>query len=213
MALYILGTLGCTMSEANVFRWKCRIYVDHGITFGIVVRKMVSVSNQLTLYHSKINFSIYNFFFINGNSDYSNYAYSGYYKILTPAINLHDPDLIKDVLIKDHFSFHVNEQYFSKRFDPLMTYNPFVATDDTWRRARSILTPLLTLYKVRSLHPLIMDSCDKLVGFLRKQPPNKDIEAKTVSRQCKKSIFLRIFQLKTDISYNTKLLEKYLNFP
>lgn len=105
----------------------------------------------------------------------------GYYKLLTPAILLRDIDLIKDVLMKDHFSFHVNEQYFSKRFDPLMEFNPFVATGDTWRRARSILTPLLTLHKVRTLHPLIADSCDKLVGYLKNQPANKDFEAKTVS--------------------------------
>lgn len=76
--------------------------------------------------------------------------YTGYYKLLTPAINLRDPDLIKDVLIKDHFSFHDNEQNFNKRFDSLMMYNPFVATNDNWRKGRAILTPLLTLFKVNS---------------------------------------------------------------
>lgn len=91
---------------------------------------------------------IYFSLFITRHSDYPNAPYSGYYKILNPAINLRDPDLIKDVLIKDHFSFHVNEQNFSRKFDPLMAHNPFVATDDSWRKARSVLTPLLTLFKV-----------------------------------------------------------------
>lgn len=81
-------------------------------------------------------------------STYTNAPYSGYYKILTPAINVRDAELVKNVLIKDHFSFHTNEQNFNKRFDPLMAHNPFVATDDSWRKGRSVLTPLLTLFKV-----------------------------------------------------------------
>lgn len=84
------------------------------------------------------------------NSDYQNVPYSGYYKFLEPAVNLRDPDLIKDVLIKDHFSFHVNEIRFDEKADPLMSLNPFGAIDDTWRKARSVLTPLLTLFKVNS---------------------------------------------------------------
>lgn len=63
---------------------------------------------------------------ISPNSDFPNVPYSGYYKLLNPAINLWDPDLIKDVLIKDHYHFHNNEQNFNKRFDPLMMFNPFI---------------------------------------------------------------------------------------
>ena len=82
------------------------------------------------------------------NREYSNVPYSGYYKFLSPAINLRDADLIKDVLIKDHFSFHINEQQFDEKTDPLMILNPFGAKDDIWRKARTVLTPLLTLFKV-----------------------------------------------------------------
>lgn len=37
---------------------------------------------------------------------------------------------------------------FSKRFDSLMMYNPFVASNENWRKGRTVLTPLLTLFKV-----------------------------------------------------------------
>lgn len=81
--------------------------------------------------------------------DYSNVPYSGYFKFLSPAVNLRDADLIKDILIKDHFSFHINEQQFDEKTDPLMILNPFGARGDTWRKARTVLTPLLTLFKVQ----------------------------------------------------------------
>lgn len=77
--------------------------------------------------------------------------------------------------------FHINEQYFSQRFDPLMNHNPFGASYDSWRKSRTVMTPLLTLYKVRTLHPLIADSCEKLVGYLKKLPANKDVETKALS--------------------------------
>lgn len=113
--------------------------------------------------------------------DYPNAAYTGYYKILNPGINLRDPDLVKDILIKDHFSFHVNEQDFSERFDPLMAHNPFVATNDSWRKGRTVLTPLLTLFKVRTLFPLISDSCDKLSDYMKTISVKKDMEAKALA--------------------------------
>lgn len=119
---------------------------------------------------------------LNPNRDYSNVPYSGYYKILNPAINVRDPDLIKDVLIKDHFSFHYNEQNFNEQFDPLMAHNPFAARHDSWRKGRTVLTPLLTLFKVRTLFPLIADSCEKLNNYLKTIPIDKDIEAKAVRK-------------------------------
>lgn len=79
-------------------------------------------------------------------------SYTGYYRFLNPAINLRDADLIKNVLIKDHFNFHANDQNYSKKFDPLMQFNPFVASNDSWRKARNILTPTLTLSKVIKYH-------------------------------------------------------------
>lgn len=94
---------------------------------------------------------------------------------------MRDPDLVKDVLVKDHFSFHVNEQDFSPKFDPLMMHNPFAAKDDSWRKARTVLTPLLTLFKVRTLFPLLDDSCAKLSEYMKTIPLNKDMEAKALA--------------------------------
>lgn len=101
--------------------------------------------------------------------------------MLAPAINVRDPDLVKDILMKDHFSWHRNEQYFSKRFDPLMAYNPFVATNDYWKRSRSMLTPLTTSFRVKTLFPHIADTCKRLTDYLKTIPPNKDIETKVLS--------------------------------
>lgn len=62
-----------------------------------------------------------------------------------------------------------------------MALNPFGASYDTWRKARTVLTPMLTLFKVRTLFPLIMDSCTKLSDYMKTITPSQDVEAKAVS--------------------------------
>lgn len=84
-------------------------------------------------------------------SDFPNVPYSGYYKLLSPAINLRDPDLIKDALIKNHSSFHLNEQNFNAKFDPLAAHNPFAAANEVWRKGRTVLSPTTTLFKVSEM--------------------------------------------------------------
>lgn len=113
--------------------------------------------------------------------DFPNDAYCGYYKMLSPAINVRDPDLVKDILMKDHFSWHKNEQHFSKSFDPLMAHNPFVATNEHWKRSRSFLTPLSTAFRVKTLFPLIVDSCNRMTSHLKTLSPTDHIETKDLS--------------------------------
>ena len=114
-------------------------------------------------------------------SDYPNAAYIGYYKLLKPAIVVRDPELIKDVLIKDHFSFHANDNAVSERYDPLMLANPFFVVDDEWKRHRGAIASIFTANKVKTIYPLMESSCKKLVNYLKAQPKGKDFDAKSVS--------------------------------
>lgn len=161
MVLHILVQTGCPMPGAGVFLWQHPWNAYHAIASVATHWPMVQVSVCMTMPTDKMVFVvlkmvktkyfslILSFHFPHfRNRDYANVPYSGYYKFLSPAINLHDADLIKDVLIKDHFSFHINEQQFDEKNDPLMVLNPFGAKDDIWRKARTVLTPLLTLFKV-----------------------------------------------------------------
>lgn len=64
---------------------------------------------------------------------------------------IRDPELVKDVLIKDSASFHRNElaETFDAQRDPLLGFNPFLCENEKWRRGRNILNPLFTANKVR----------------------------------------------------------------
>lgn len=141
LLLITLVTLGYLFVQWRYTYWK-RLKVPHPEPTFLVG----NVGQSLTM-TSHISLLVEKWY-----KDFPNAPYVGYYKILNPGIIVRDPDLVKDVLIGNHFSFHVNEQDFSKKFDPLMQHNPFVATNESWRKSRSVLTPLLTLYKVSYLN-------------------------------------------------------------
>lgn len=61
---------------------------------------------------------------------------------------LRDPDLIKDIMIKDCSSFHANDFHLVPKYDPLMATNPFLSVGETWKRGRNILVPMFSAVKV-----------------------------------------------------------------
>lgn len=81
-------------------------------------------------------------------SEFKDVPYFGYYKLLEPSIILKDPDLIKDVLVKDCANFHANDFPINEKNDPLMATNPFATQGDIWKRGRSLLVPMFTANKV-----------------------------------------------------------------
>lgn len=53
------------------------------------------------------------------------------------------------------------------------------------------------LAQVRTLYPLVKDSCDKLADYLKTIPPNKDVEAKAVSLRNIKFLLAIVFKVIT----------------
>lgn len=63
--------------------------------------------------------------------------------MLQPAVVLRDPDLIKDVLVRDWNSFHANDFPVDLKFNPLAAVNSFFNMGEAWKRVRNILGPIL----------------------------------------------------------------------
>jgi hypothetical protein len=54
------------------------------------------------------------------------HKYGGAFKFSKPALVIRDPELIKDVLVRDFTSFHDNEIQINIDTDPMFGRNPFV---------------------------------------------------------------------------------------
>ena len=90
----------------------------------------------------------------------------GIYQLTTPILTVLDPELAKQVLVKD---FHVFVNRDKNLFDhEYFNSNLFNSEDETWRRVRSITTPSFTTGKLRAMTAMMNHCVSKLDRYLDK---------------------------------------------
>ncbi|XP_046385904.1 probable cytochrome P450 6a14 [Ischnura elegans] len=93
--------------------------------------------------------------------------YGGFVKFHKPGIIVRDPELIKNVLLRDFTHFHDNDVQMHPKLDPLMARNIFVVPGENWKKIRSGVTPAFTAQKIKTIFPLITENCDRLKVYFR----------------------------------------------
>ena len=84
----------------------------------------------------------------------------------TPVIVVSDPEIIKQILVKDFWKF--------PNRPPFVTPNPplnsaiALSRDETWKRIRNTITPTFTAAKLKEIVPIIEDATHKLSGKMQK---------------------------------------------
>lgn len=70
------------------------------------------------------------------------------YRIRSPVLIIRDPELIKDVTVKNFSSFHDNDITIDESIDPMISRNPFFLKGQKWKVVRSQVTASITTGKV-----------------------------------------------------------------
>ncbi|XP_054154551.1 cytochrome P450 3A11-like [Oppia nitens] len=83
-----------------------------------------------------------------------------------PDLTVADPELIKQIMVKDFHRFRNRRDNGSSRSNEPIAKNMFSSRDDTWKRIRAIASPTFTSGKLRKLYTLIGQCCDEFVGHL-----------------------------------------------
>ncbi|CAG2116819.1 unnamed protein product, partial [Medioppia subpectinata] len=93
----------------------------------------------------------------------------GLYETTKPVLYLTDPDLIRDVLVKD---FHVFNNRRDLRSGDKLTDNMIdVLRDDHWKRVRTAMSPTFSSGKLKKMLPMILDCRATLIANLDKLCP------------------------------------------
>ncbi|RZC39210.1 uncharacterized protein BDFB_009483, partial [Asbolus verrucosus] len=99
--------------------------------------------------------------------------YSGFYQFFLPTLLLKDPELIKQITVKDFDHFVDHRSFIPEDSDPLWRKNLISLTGQRWREMRATLSPAFTGSKMKYMFPLISQSGERFVDhFLKK---NEDI--------------------------------------
>jgi len=101
---------------------------------------------------------------------FPNAKYIGLISFGTPTVLLRDPELIKDVMVKDFESFPDHQSFFDENVDPLFGKNIFFLRGDRWREMRNTLSPSFTASKMKFMFDLISDCSHNFVNYMVDHP-------------------------------------------
>jgi cytochrome P450 family 6 len=102
------------------------------------------------------------------NKQFKDDSFFGVFMFHKPAIFVKDPELIKNILIKDFQSFS-SHHAGSGDHDPLGIYNLFSSKDAIWRTMRKRLTPFFSTGHIKNMFPIL----DKISDEMMKQIEEK----------------------------------------
>ncbi|XP_065339677.1 cytochrome P450 9e2-like [Cloeon dipterum] len=106
------------------------------------------------------------------------HKFGGIFQMKRPMLVMMDPELIKDVMVKNFANFSDNVAIVSSKHDPMFAYNIFSMKGEQWKYARSKLAPAFATGKIRNVFPLIMEICDELKKHLQRRIDSNDCEFK-----------------------------------
>ncbi|XP_063916588.1 cytochrome P450 9e2-like [Zophobas morio] len=101
-----------------------------------------------------------------------NTRYSGFYQFLLPTLLLKDPDLIKQITVKDFDHFLDHRNFIPEDSDPLWGKNLFALSGKKWREMRTTLSPAFTSSKMKYMFTLISQSGEQFVKYFLKNNEN-----------------------------------------
>ncbi|KAL5286037.1 hypothetical protein ACFFRR_007615 [Megaselia abdita] len=89
----------------------------------------------------------------------------GIFDMKNPAFLIRNPEVIRQVLIKDFDNFHNRRKLFID--DSLLGHSTFQLYDQKWKDMRSSMSPAFTGSKMRAMFELIRDIGEETVTFLK----------------------------------------------
>lgn len=106
--------------------------------------------------------------------------FAGFYALTSPSLMVTDPDLIKDMFIKNFSSFNERGFYYNEDTDPLSAH--LVALrNPQWHLLRQKFSPTFTAAKLKMIHPLVVGCAEELASVVGQFAENSSpMDAKSV---------------------------------
>ncbi|XP_052689109.1 cytochrome P450 3A9-like [Crassostrea angulata] len=90
----------------------------------------------------------------------------GYFEGYTPVLSVSDPDLLKDVLVKDFENFQSRKPF---PLAPRKSLGLFLENGHQWKRSRTLLTPAFSAGKLKQMFGIMNECTDHLLESMNKK--------------------------------------------
>uniref|UniRef100_A0AAT9UTJ8 Cytochrome P450 6PZ30 n=1 Tax=Maconellicoccus hirsutus TaxID=177089 RepID=A0AAT9UTJ8_MACHI len=106
------------------------------------------------------------------------HKFAGVYVAKEPSILVRDPELLKNVLVKDFDCFNDRGFPVDSNAEPMTAYNLFFMKGDDWRNMRMKLTNTFTTGKMKMMFPLVNNCGKKFAQIIEKISSDGSFDAK-----------------------------------
>ncbi|KRT85987.1 cytochrome P450, partial [Oryctes borbonicus] len=192
MIVILLLILGVTL-----LYWKTAKHYAYWTDRNVKQRKQIYfLGDNANIFFGKE--SIYDAF-VNMYNAFPNERYMGLYHMLVPTLLVRDPDLIKQLTVKDFDHFLNHRAFIPEGVDPLWSKNLFALKDTEWREMRSTLSPSFTSSKMKMIFTLISECADDFINHFLEKGGSQILEMKdTFTRYTNDVIASVAFGIKCD---------------
>nr|UZE89911.1 cytochrome P450 CYP9GP1 [Chrysoperla zastrowi sillemi] len=139
------------------FYWKNK-KIDYHLIRGPYADLLKFVTNTVNIFEEDL---------INYNAKPDKKVY-GTVTFRRPSLLIKDPELLKQILIKD-FDHFTNHATLLSEADPLLSDNLFIAKDKKWHNTRTILSPVFTANKMRITIDLMALCGEQMISYFKKE--------------------------------------------
>uniref|UniRef100_A0A1I8NYL5 Cytochrome P450 n=1 Tax=Stomoxys calcitrans TaxID=35570 RepID=A0A1I8NYL5_STOCA len=119
-------------------------------------------------------YDIWNIYDVYKHTDY----FVGIFKNRTPQLMILNPQMAKQIYVKDFKHFYDNEAstMVDEKVDFLFGNNPFSSSGEKWKQRRSEIVPGLTLNRIKAMFPITLEICKRMNVFIEGQIKNPSLE-------------------------------------
>lgn len=97
----------------------------------------------------------------------------GFFTFDQPALLIRDPDIVKQILVRDFNYFHdrvMHQPAHNKIFGNVL----FNMKNPEWKSVRAKITPVFSSAKIKDLFPLIKNVCEEMVSYMKSMEPEQE---------------------------------------
>jgi cytochrome P450 family 6 len=129
----------------------------------------------------------------------------GIFLFFKKVIVITEPEVVKEILVKNFENFHSHGFDMDEKIDPLIT-NVFFVKGQQWKDMRSKLSPIFTSGRMKMMFPIVASKADRMIEFLESQIGFEgSIEIKDVLMSYSaESIISVAFGIETNVHGNPK---------
>ncbi|EGI68345.1 Cytochrome P450 9e2, partial [Acromyrmex echinatior] len=191
-SISVLSIVISVLVTYYLFR-KFNFFKRHGI---IHIPSIPILSVMVPIIFRRMSFANFTRKIYNLNRDAK---YIGFYATMKPVIMLRDPEVIKDIIVKNFDSF-TNNSVFVDTNDYVLSQNLFGLQNTKWRHVKKLLSPFFTSSKMKTMFSLMSKHAADFAELMSTLPADKsDVNMKDIfGRYTNDVIALCIYGMKID---------------